>query len=124
MITNNPTLIPQLLNKNKMKMNIHSKKNNIQLNYNRKNTEIKMMTRLIIVKTSSKGEHLIQTMKRKKLLKIGMKKAKIKKMKLILAKDNLKNMIYLKILKMYRIMKIKMIKNQNQNMIKMIFLIS
>jgi len=83
-----------------------------------------MMTRLIIVKTSSKEEHLIQTMKRKKLLKIGMKKAKTKKMKLILAKDNLKNMIYLKILKMYRIMKIKMIKNQNQNMIKMIFLIS
>jgi predicted transcriptional regulator YdeE len=93
MITNNPMLILQLLNKNKMKMNIHSKKNNIQLNNNRKNTETKMMTRLIIVKTSSKEEHLIQTMKRKKLLKIGMKKVKIKNMKLTSVKDNLKNMI-------------------------------
>jgi hypothetical protein len=58
-----------------------------------------MMTRLIIVKTNSKEELQIQTMKRKNRLKIGMIKTKVKNLKLTLAKDNLKNMIQLKILK-------------------------
>ena len=57
------------------------------------------MTRLIIVKTNSKEELQIQTMKRKNRLKIGMIKTKVKNLKLTLAKDNLKNMIQLKILK-------------------------
>jgi hypothetical protein len=58
-----------------------------------------MMTRLIIVKTNLKEELQIQTMKRKNRLKIGMIKTKVKNLKLTLAKDNLKNMIQLKILK-------------------------
>ena len=57
------------------------------------------MTRLIIVKTNLKEELQIQTMKRKNRLKIGMIKTKVKNLKLTLAKDNLKNMIQLKILK-------------------------
>jgi len=40
-----------------------------------------MMTRLIIVKTNSKEELQIQTMKRKKRHKIGMIKAKVKNLK-------------------------------------------
>lgn len=77
---------------------------------------------LITVKNNLKEEQLIQILKKKKLHKIRMIKAKIKNLKLTSAKDSLKNMILLKILKIYRIMKAKMNKNQNQNMKKVIFL--
>ena len=58
-----------------------------------------MMIGLITVKNNLKEEQLIQILKKKNLHKIRMIKAKIKNLKLTSAKDSLKNMIPLKILK-------------------------